>query len=55
LTHITEEFDRVHPKWSPSLLHVWRKSLALRLTLSPKWFPSLWYIQRELCTNLHWD
>jgi hypothetical protein len=39
LTHITEEFDRVHPKRSPSLLHVRRKSctyLALRLTLSQK-------------------
>jgi hypothetical protein len=55
LTHITEEFDRVRPKWSPSLLHIWRKSctyLALKLTLSPKWFPSLWYIHRKPCTNI---
>jgi hypothetical protein len=55
LTHVTEEFDLVRSKWSPSLLHVRRKSctyLALRLTLSPKWFPSLWSIQRKPCTNI---
>jgi hypothetical protein len=55
MTHITEEFDRVHPKRSPSILHVWRKSctyLALRLTLSLKWFLSLWHIQHKPCTNI---
>jgi hypothetical protein len=38
LTHITEEFHRVHLKRFPNLWYVWCKSctyLALKLTLSP--------------------